>query len=60
MKTEIVCITRTGFEFLATEGAEFAAKVTELEYEPGRVFVPAEGIKNELLIPRFPPFNGWS
>ena len=56
MKTEIVCITRCGFNFLHTEGLDFAAKVTELQYEPGKVYDPRQGVKQELLIPRFPGF----
>ena len=52
MKTEIICITRHGFNFLHTEGADFAAKVTMLRYEPGKVYDPRIGVVQELLIPR--------
>ena len=52
MKHEIVCITRSGLEFLHTEGADFAAKVTDLQYEPGKVYDPRVGVKQEWLIPR--------
>lgn len=52
MKHEIVCIRRQGFNLLHTEGADFAAKVTELSYQPGEVYDPRVGVKNEWLIPR--------
>jgi hypothetical protein len=55
-KNEIICITRQGFSLLHTEGLDFAAKVTELQYEPGKVYDPRFGVKQELLIPRFPGF----
>jgi len=50
-KTEIVCITRRGFNLLHTEGADFAAKVTQLQYIPGEVYDPRIGVRQELLIP---------
>ena len=53
IKTETVCITRCGFNFLNTEGEDFAAKVTRLTYEPGKVYDPREGVGQELLIPLF-------
>jgi hypothetical protein len=53
MKHEIICITRHGFNFLNTEGEDFAAKVTSLQSEPGKVYDPREGVKQELLIPRY-------
>ncbi len=52
-KHETVCIRRYGFSFLHTEGGDFAAKVTHLQYEPGAVYDPRIGVKQELLIPRF-------
>jgi hypothetical protein len=52
-KRETVCITRSGFNFLHTEGGDFAAKVTHLEYEPGKVYDPRTRVKQEMLIPRF-------
>lgn len=48
---EIICIKRTGFEFVATEGADFAAKVTYLAHEPGKIYDPRVGVQQELLIP---------
>lgn len=45
MKHEIVCIKRHGFSFLATEGADYAAKVTYLAYTPGQTYDPREGVK---------------
>lgn len=51
MKHETVCIRRSGFDFLHTEGADFAAKVTSLRYEPGKVYDPRDGVQQELLIP---------
>ena len=53
MKYETVCILRSGFNFLHTEGADFAAKVTCQRYEPGKVFDPRQGVLQEMLIPRF-------
>ena len=53
MKNEIICITRSGFNFLRSEGEDFAAKVTYLQYEPGKVYDPRIGVKQELLIPIF-------
>ena len=53
MKHEIVCIKRSGFNFLATEGADYAAKVTYLAYTPGAVYDPREGVKQEMLIPLY-------
>lgn len=50
-KHEAVCITRSGFNFVATEGGDFAAKVTYLRYEPGKVYDPREGVIREMLIP---------
>jgi hypothetical protein len=55
MKTEIVCIRRQGFSLLHTEGADFAAKVTELQYTPGQVYDPRQGVKQEWLV----PLRGW-
>jgi hypothetical protein len=52
-KFETVCIKRYGTSFIGTEGGDFAAKVTYLEYEPGQVYDPRIGVKQELLIPRF-------
>jgi len=52
MKYEIICISRAGFNFLHTEGADFAAKVTCLQYEPSKVYDPRAGVKQEWLIPR--------
>lgn len=51
-KHETVCITRSGFNFVRSEGADFAAKVTHLQYVPGEVYDPRVGVKQELLIPR--------
>lgn len=51
-KHEIICITRCGLNFLHGEGEDFAAKVTSLQYEPGQVYDPRQGVKQELLIPR--------
>jgi hypothetical protein len=53
MKTEIICIRRTGLDLLHTEGCDFAAKVTQLRYEPGKVYDPRVGVQQEMLIPRF-------
>jgi len=53
IKFETVCILRSGFNFLHTEGADFAAKVTSHQYEPGKVFVPERDVLQEMLIPRF-------
>ncbi len=50
-KHETIAIRRTGYNFLSTEGADFAAKVTSLQYQPGEVYDPREGVKQELLIP---------
>lgn len=50
-KHETVCITRHGLEFLHTEGADFAAKVTCLTYNPGETYDARIGVKQELLIP---------
>jgi hypothetical protein len=52
MKNEIVCITRAGLNFVHTEGADFAAKITHHQYEPGKVFDPRIGVKSEMLILR--------
>lgn len=52
-KHEIVCITRQGFNLKNTEGADFAAKVTYLEYTPGTVYDPSVGVKQEMLIQKF-------
>jgi hypothetical protein len=51
-KTEIVCITRSGFNFLHTEDMDLAAKVTVLRYVPGEVYDPRNGVVQELFIPR--------
>ncbi len=51
MKHEIICITRQGYSLLHTEGADFAAKVTYLQYEPGKVYDSRQGVKQEMLIP---------
>jgi hypothetical protein len=51
MKQEIVCIRRNGLNILHTEGADFAAKVTELRYEPGAVYDPRQGVTQEWLVP---------
>jgi len=53
MKYETVCITRSGFNFLHTEGSDFAAKITYLRYTPGQVYDPEEGVQQEMLIPRY-------
>lgn len=50
-KYETVCIRRHGFSLLHTEGADYAAKVTYLAYEPGKVYDPRIGVKQEWLIP---------
>jgi hypothetical protein len=52
-KADTICITRCGFNFVATEGGDFAAKVTHMHYVPGEVYDPRIGVKQELLIPRF-------
>lgn len=52
VKTEIICITRQGFNFKHTEGLDFAAKVTQLRYEPGHVYDPRKGVEQEMLIPK--------
>jgi hypothetical protein len=49
-KFETVCITRQGFNFAHTEGADFAAKVTYLRYEPGQIHDDT-GIIQERLFP---------
>ena len=51
MKHEIICIKRLGLGFVATEGADYAAKVTCLSHEPGKVYDPRTGIRQEWLIP---------
>ena len=51
MKYETVAIGRSGLNFLNTEGADFACKVTYLAYVPGEVYNPQGGVKQELLIP---------
>lgn len=51
MKHEIICIRRQGFSLLHTEGADFAAKVTYLQYEPAAVYDPRVGVLQERLIP---------
>jgi len=51
IKNEIVCIRRQGYNLLHVEGEDFAAKVTYLQYEPGKVYDPRQGVKQELLIP---------
>jgi hypothetical protein len=56
MKTEIICIKRHGHDLLNTEGLDFAAKVTELRYEPGKLYDPRAGVIQERLIPLFPGF----
>ena len=56
-KHEIICITRAGLNFVRAEGADFAAKVTYHEYTPGAVFDPCTGVKQELLIPRYPAYS---
>ena len=48
MKNEIVCIRRQGFSILHTEGADFAAKVTQLS---------GSGVEQEWLVPLYPPFG---
>lgn len=53
MKYETICILRCGFNFLHTEGGDFAAKVTYQRYEPGKMFDPRHGVLQEMLIPRF-------
>ncbi len=53
MKHEVVCITRSGLNFVHTEGADFAAKITYLAYEPGKVYDPRRGVKQERLIPLY-------
>lgn len=50
-KTEIVCIKRQGYSILHTEGADFAAKVTMLRYEPGNAYDPRSGVVQEMLVP---------
>lgn len=51
MKYETICILRSGFNFLHTEGADFAAKVTYQRFVPGQVFDSREGVQQEMLIP---------
>jgi hypothetical protein len=48
---EIVCVKRSGFNFKHTEGADFLAKVTCLQYEPGKMYNPRDGVRSEWLIP---------
>ena len=55
MKHETVCITRSGYNFLHTEGCDMAAKVTCLRYVPGEVYNPEVGVQQEMFIPMFPP-----
>ena len=50
-KTETVCIKRHGYDLLHTEGADFAAKVTHLRYELGKIYDPRLGVQQEMLIP---------
>jgi len=50
-KHEITAIRPAGFYFLHTEGAEFAVKVTSIQYTPGKIYDPRESVKQELLIP---------
>jgi len=57
-KTEIVCIKRHGFSLLSTEGADFAAKVTQLQHTPGEVYDPRIGVQQEWLVPLYPPYRG--
>lgn len=52
MKHETVCITRAGFNFLHTESIDLAAKVTDLQYTPGKIYNPNEGVKQEWFVPR--------
>lgn len=52
MKNEIICIRRQGFSLLHTEGADFAAKVTHLRYEPGKVH-GEEIVQQEWLVPLY-------
>jgi len=56
-KTEIVCIRRSGFNFVSTEGADYAAKVTQLSYTPGEVYDPRVGVQQEWLVPLYPPYG---
>ena len=53
---EVVCITRSGFNFLRTEGADFAAKVTYQKYLKRADVAMGGGchgrVIGELLIPR--------
>ncbi len=51
-KHEIVCINRCGFNFLRTEGEDFAAKVTYHRYTPGQTYDSRKDVLQELLIPR--------
>lgn len=51
MKHEVVCIKRNGYSILNTEGGDFAAKVTYFAYEPGKIYGPREGIRQEWLVP---------
>ncbi len=50
-KHEVVCIRRQGFSIKHTEGMDAAAKVTYLAYEPGKVYDPRQGVKQEWLVP---------
>ena len=54
MKTEIVCVKRHGLSIIATEGADFAAKVTQLQYEPGKIYDPRICVQQEWLVPIYP------
>ena len=58
-KTEIVCIPRHGLSLIATEGADFAAKVTQLQYEPGKIYDPRIGVQQEWLVPIYPTYGGY-
>lgn len=51
MRHEIVAIGRCGYSLLHTEGADFAAKITYLQYIPGEVYDPRVGVLQERLIP---------
>lgn len=60
-KFEIVCIARHGGNMEATEGEDFAAKVTYLAHTPGEIYDPRKGVKQERLfyIPGYRG-NGWN
>ncbi len=56
MRYEIVCIRAYGYMFKATEGADFAAKVTYHGFTPGEIYDPRQNVKQEWLVPLY---NYW-